>query len=298
MLRSTSNPCDEQRRQLSAGFTLVELLVVIAIIAILASLLLPGISKVKQRAQSVQCMNNHRQLMMAWNMYVDDNRDWVPFASRDPARPDLNPFVWSLNEIDYDGLRESNWNPDIDIKPGLLWRYAPNAAIYRCPADWSTVTPAFGPKKGTEQPRVRSISMNLWIGGFGGDYASYMDPNYRVFLKRADIVDPSPSGAWLFLDMREDSINWGNYYTDMEGFSPRAPGKWRFTCDYPASYHHRAGGFSFVDGHSEIKRWEDNRTMPKIARGTMDLCDKGPQPSPGNQDISWIQRRATSRLKK
>jgi prepilin-type N-terminal cleavage/methylation domain-containing protein len=295
MTPRTTSRFEATRRNSSAGFTLVELLVVIAIIAILAALLLPSIGKVKQRSQSVQCMNNHRQLMLAWNMYVDDNQDRVPFASRDPSRPDLNPYVWTLNELDYSGFRPSNWDPNIDINKGLLWRYAPNAAIYRCPADWSTVTPAFGPSRGTELPRVRSMSMNLWIGGFGGDYASYMDPDYRIYLQRSDIVDPSPSGAWLFLDMREDSINWGNYYTEMAGFSPRDPTKWHFNCDYPASYHHRAAGFSFVDGHAEIKRWQDNRTMPKIARGTMSLCDRGAEPSPNNPDLLWIMERATRR---
>ena len=275
------------------GFTLIELLVVIAIIAILAALLLPGIGKAKQRTQSIQCLNNHRQLMLAWNMYVDDNRDRVPFASRDPFRPDLNPHVWTLNELDYSPFRESNWNPDIDIATSLLWRYAPNATIYRCPADWSRVTPGFGPLRGQPQQRVRSMSMNLWIGGFGGDYASYMDPEYRIFLSRSDFTGLAPSRAWLFLDMREDSINWGNYYTDMSGYDPRDAGQWRFHCDYPASYHHRAAGFSFVDGHAEIKRWADQRTMPKIAPGTMDLCLKGEEPSPNNPDILWIMEGAT-----
>ncbi len=280
-----------------AGFSLVELLVVIAIIAILAAFLLPGLGKVKQRSQSIQCMNNHRQLMLAWQMYVNENADRVPFASRDPSQPDLNTSVWTLNELDYSGFRESNWNPEIDIKNSLLWKYAPNASLYRCPADQSKVTPAFGRLRGIPQPRVRSISMNLWIGGFGGGHASYMDPDYRIFLKQSDFTDLHPSRAWLFLDMREDSINWGNYYTDMEGYSPRNPAAWRFQCDYPASYHHRAAGFSFVDGHAEIKRWQDNRTMPPLTFGSMSLCEQGIVPSPRNPDLLWIMDRATRRIR-
>jgi hypothetical protein len=110
----------------------------------------------------------------------------------------------------------------------------------------------------------------------------------------ADFVDPGPSGTWILLDQREDSINFGNFYTDMRGF-PDQPQQFRFAYDYPASYHHRAGGFSFADGHAETKRWQDERTMPRLTRGVDSLWQAGFAASPRNPDIAWLQQRATRR---
>jgi prepilin-type N-terminal cleavage/methylation domain-containing protein len=281
----------------SVAFTLVELLVVIAIIGILAALLLPLFPKVKMRTQSIQCMNNHRQLLLAWNQYIADSADRLPFASRDPSRPDLDRFAWTKSELDFSPFRIGNWDPSIDLKTSLLWNYGANLpAIWKCPADTSIVRPGFGPDLGKPMPRVRSMSMNIWVGGFGGRYASYMDRNYQVFLTLSEISALGHAKAWVFLDQREDSINWGNYYCDMAGY-PDQPKAWQFVCDYPASYHHRAGGFSFADGHAEIKKWQDSRTMPPITKNSTVLCDQGAQSSPGNPDLKWIMERSTVRVR-
>ena len=108
------------------GFTLIELLVVIAIIAILAALLLPSLAKAKQKAQGIMCMNNHKQLLLAWRMYVDDNRDTLPFASEDERNPATYASTWVTGTLDYSPANQSNWNPDKDIKKSPLWPYCGN----------------------------------------------------------------------------------------------------------------------------------------------------------------------------
>src|SRR5437773_2015983 len=112
-MKSASQKIIGGLRQESRGFTLIELLVVIAIIAILASLLLPALGRAKLKARGVQCMNNHRQLALAWRMYVDDNNDVLPFASRNPNFPELNPSSWVLGDLDFDPGNPSNWDVNV-----------------------------------------------------------------------------------------------------------------------------------------------------------------------------------------
>src|SRR2546426_5820291 len=79
----------------AGAFTLIELLVVIAIIAILASMLLPALSKAKLKAQGIQCMSNHRQLCLAWRLYAEDNRDVLVYASDDGSSHPDNQYAWT-----------------------------------------------------------------------------------------------------------------------------------------------------------------------------------------------------------
>jgi prepilin-type N-terminal cleavage/methylation domain-containing protein len=278
-----------------AAFTLIELLVVIAIIGILAALLLPVLRTARQRAQSVLCMSNHRQLTFAWKMYTDENEDRLLFASRDWAHPEMDPYAWVLGDLDFDPNNRSNWDPEVDIMKSPIWPYCgKSSAIWKCPADNSSVT-----VDGERRPRVRSMSMNLWVGGFAGydgalsggknwPVGTYGGDPWRVYLKMPEFADPGPSRIFLLMDMREDSIDWGNFATDMRGWAdhPEQTGFY----DLPASYHHRAGGLSFVDGHAEIRRWRDDRTMPPLARNGLvpDIF-----PSPNNPDAVWLQERAT-----
>jgi prepilin-type N-terminal cleavage/methylation domain-containing protein len=276
-------------RERSAAFTLIELLVVIAIIAILAALLLPALGKAKLKAQGIQCMSNHRQLAMAWRMYSEDNRELLLFAT---ASGSYAQYSWVNGVLDFNAANRSNWDPDTDIKKSPLWLYCGNSiGIWKCPADRSFVTSG-----GVSKPRVRTMSMSIWVGGWADANGVVTDANcsgpaWRVYSKTTDMVDPGAAKTWVFLDEREDKINYGNAFTDMMGY-PDQPLSWRFHFDFPGSYHHRACGFSFADGHSEIKRWLDDRTVPPIQEGG-DWSAQVYVASPRNQDIFWMQDRST-----
>lgn len=279
-----------------SGFTLIELLVVIAIIAILASMLLPSIAKAKMKANGVYCLNNHRQLMLAWRMYADDNSDHITFAgdaNGDGSAPVAGTWVGGL--MDFDPANRSNWDVNQDIVKSPLWTYCGrNANIWKCPADRSKITPSNGPSAGKVVKRVRSMTMNIFLGGDAG----YLPPmrefdGWKIFYKLSEFTDPGPAKTFVFLDQREDSVNTGTFAVSMTGF-PDAR-KTEFFQDYPGSHHLKAAGFSFADGHSEIKRWLDPRTMPPLHESVH--LDWTPTASPNNADVVWLQERATSSAK-
>lgn len=270
------------------AFTLIELLVVIAIIAILAGLLLPVLAKAKSRTQAVGCMNNTRQLMLAWRLYTEDNLDQLPFGYATGTA--TAPYAWVPGNLDdANPSAPDNWNLDITVRKSLLWKYCGNSVgIWHCPADSS-----YGINgSGQRVPRVRSVSMSNWVGGNGDSpqngYKGYWglnSPNSVVYRKLTLMLSPGPSMTFVFLDERQDSINDGYFVTEMDGYPSPAATK---IVDYPASYHNRAAGFAFADGHSEIHKWRDARTCPPIQTGLPLNV-----PSPNNPDVSWMQEHCS-----
>ncbi|HXP61854.1 MAG TPA: prepilin-type N-terminal cleavage/methylation domain-containing protein [Dongiaceae bacterium] len=285
------------------GFTLIELLVVIAIIAILAAMLLPALAKAKQKAQGVQCMSNHKQLALGWRMYADDNRDTLVYASGDNvglgaiASNWKNAYAWTLSLMDFNSVNRDNWDISIDIQVRPLWPYIRNAGVYKCPADRSYVT-----VNGKNLPRVRSMSMNVFVGGFAPDVSSgtilgtdggwTMEDPYMIYGRQTDIsggLSPGPAKTFVFLDEREDCVNWGNFGTVMTGYLTN-PSLYSYNEDLPGIYHNRGCGFSFADGHSELKKWTG--WMPPMHYETA-YYNNASFSLPGDPDIAWLQDHST-----
>ena len=276
-------------RRIAAGFTLIELLVVIAIIAILAALLLPVLNKAKIGAQGIQCMNNTKQLTLAWIMYIQNSNDNLPAA--DGAVPGV-PEWDGGGFMDFAANNPVNYDLTVNVVKSPLWKYCgESAGIWKCPADRSTVL------NGTAHvPRVRSVSMNCFMGGEDGSaaFAGLLASNakFKTFTKLPNI--PTADSMYVFLDENEDSINNGWFGINMAGTPYTGvganPGQYGFL-DFPAYYHNRAAGFSFADGHSEIQTWHDDRTMPPVKDVT--LVNFNGTPSPGNPDIEWLGAHAS-----
>ncbi len=271
------------------GFTLIELLVVIAIIAILAAMLLPALSRAKCKALGVSCLNNHRQLCLAWRMYTDDNREVLPWASDIPGQAQINGIAWVTGTLNNNPNNRSNWDPSIDIYNSPLWPYCgKNLGIWKCPADHSSVNvPGLG-----NQPRCRSMSMNVYLGGFAGTDGGWKWAyNWKLFLKTSDFPPMPVSKLFVFLDMREDSVDTGNFSTQMDGYSESNPNPRLYGFyDLPGFYHCGSCGFSFADGHSEIKKWMDSRTTPPLVPNGQ-VADHFL--SANNVDVAWLQDHST-----
>jgi prepilin-type N-terminal cleavage/methylation domain-containing protein/prepilin-type processing-associated H-X9-DG protein len=268
-----------QRTSLQRGFTLIELLVVIAIIAILAGMLLPGLAKAKQKAQGILCMSNGKQMGLSYNLFCGDNQDVLPGNLDGGTGAAQTNLTWCVGWLDNTTYTPDNTNTAF-LMNSQLGRYAGAVGVYKCPADRSL-------NRGkTGIPRVRSISMNGYLGERGGPYTA----GFTQFKKLGDIQ--KASGTWVFIDEREDGINDGWFAVNMDGYDPIRPTAYTIV-DFPASYHNGAGGLSFVDGHSEIRKWLDPRTRPVLRFGQ--ALSLG-QASPNNLDVAWLQERTSVKV--
>jgi prepilin-type N-terminal cleavage/methylation domain-containing protein/prepilin-type processing-associated H-X9-DG protein len=283
------------------AFTLIELLVVFAIIAILAALLLPALKAAKEESLGIKCMSNMRQMCLGWRMYAQDNREFIVLASAGNAdninNDPLSQYAWTQQIEDFTD-NAYNYDPSVDITVGPLYPYINSYMVYRCPSDTSVIRH----NGGQLLPRVRTVSMNIFLGGFGGhglgSLFSWGDL-YPIYMKTTDLIptqSPGPSDTWVFVDERQDCINAGNYWTMMAGDNPNNPGLYEFYQDMPGMYHDRSAGFAFADGHASIQHWLDPRTTPPYsAPGTGGPADN-PLLVPRDVDLRWLQLHAVRPL--
>jgi prepilin-type N-terminal cleavage/methylation domain-containing protein/prepilin-type processing-associated H-X9-DG protein len=265
-----SKPTTNERH----AFTLIELLVVIAIIAILAGLLLPALTTAKQKGQGIACMNNTKQLGLAWLMYADENNDRVVNNKTIDLTQASRTNNWVADVMGYSPQEDTN---TIFLQQGLLAPYvARDVKVYHCPADKSKSTQP----DGKAYPRVRSVSMNAFVGPYDNSNTPVIS-GWAQFIKLSAIRNPA--SIFVLLDEHPDFINDGWYVFCNDG--PEG----RLWSDMPASYHNGAAGFAFADGHSDIKRWLVSTT--KQAHYTVWPVPTGTD----RRDFLWVSQRATYR---
>lgn len=283
------------------GFTLIELLVVIAIISILAALLLPALAQGKVRARTLECLNNKKQMILAWLMYSSDNEDWlVPNNAwlhiywLGPDEPGY-ATTWAGGIMSWYPTTHDTTNSDYLVKPpyGKLGSYLGGSARpFKCPADnfLSAELKALG---WTE--RVRSISLNMYMGdgvgfGLGKPRSGPMDGDaLKRYYRQSDMAAKrKPSGLFVFLDEHPDSIGDGRY---AGGYGPGS-NKWGTLV---GSQHDGRCTFSFADGHTEVKKWLSPETVQPVVyldfkRGWYAIQDR---PLADKRDLHWVMQRKT-----
>lgn len=266
----------------ACAFSRIDLVSIMGVLGIFALMQVCLFARSSHESAGTSCRNNLRRLTLAWQLYADDNGGkLLGAAASGSGTPGWSGGEW----LDIPSNDPAEYDPALSIQQSPLWRYAPDHRIWKCPADF---TFAINATNSEAVPRVRSYSMNNWMGGPGWGASESSGP-WKVFSRMADLTDPGPSKTFLLIDEHEQSINDAYFVVDMSGY-PNLPNLWTIV-DYPADRHSNGANLSFADGHVEAWIWKDARTRPPRVNGPMPLNVS----STNNLDVLRLQSAATGK---
>ena len=256
---------ERTRKRRSAGFTLIELLVVIAVIAVLMSILMPALNRAREQGRRAACLNNCKQLVLAWIMYADENDDKIVNGDTGEytALHAANERSWVMKDWD---LNATILQKKKAIEDGALYPYTRTKAVYKC----TTVNRTADMRLASEIQRTYSASDAM-------NCKNWDDMQAKMIKKRGKIEEP----AFRLV------------FVDDGGTNPSALGGWTVYTnqqkwwDPPPVRHGDGTNFGFADGHSDYHKWEDAHTI-KFGKNVPPKAFSEVQA--GNEDLYWAAR--------
>ncbi len=278
-------PGDFSARRMGAAFTLIELLVVIAILAILAALLLPALASAKVQAWRINCVSNEKQLVTAWTIYSGDNNERLALNGGDSSAISTSAHLWVYGGNHGSAVTLTNRLYLVGANFSLFAAILPNERIYKCPAD-RTSWPLWSSTRSLKMvEEIRSYSMNCYIGHPPNVPLTpiSLNPAYKTFIKTSTLNADGPANRFVFTDVNPANICTPAFGVDMTLAS------W---VHFPSGVHRKRGVLAFADGHTEVHRWLDSRTLPQLTSGF--YIGHGTAAF-GSPDLAWLAEHTTSK---